>query len=357
MELYKLKKGGGVSYFSVTLFKTLVMKYGTYGGKLTEKTVNRGRKYLMAVKKNKLKELYSKGYKTIQEYRDKCSGVIEIEDIPKHFKFNFNRNRTTLPKQAKTYKEVTIKYPRLIQAKLDGIRCISLKHEGKYIMISRTGEYFNLPYLLNEVKPLIDEFGILDGELYVHGMEQSEISGIARRHMPDMFGVQLQYHLYDLGSVSHNNIRVLNLNMIRKSNISKLIKVLASDVVQSHKDVMQFHDMYVEAGYEGAILRNITGNYEFGFRSDNLLKVKVYLDSEFELIGFNIKNNDIDTLNGVFITEEGKEFKVKLKGTREERKRQYDDIFVGNYFTVRYLNLSVNNIPEKAQVNLLISKR
>jgi len=353
MELYKIKKGGNISVFKISLNTVLVMMYGTYKGKMTKKVINSEKKQLLSIKKNKLKELYSKGYKELQDYRDKCSEIIDVEDITKHFKFNFNKNWTPLPMLANTVNIETISYPRIIQPKLDGVRCLALKHDDRYIMISRKGEIFNLPYILNEVKHLIDKYTILDGELYIHGKPLSEISGIARKQMPDMFGEKLQYHIYDLGNKNNNSMRITMMKNIVETEI---VKVVASTKVYNTNEVNQLHDIYVEGGYEGAILRDMFGFYEFGFRSNNLLKVKKYLDAEFELIGFDIKLNDIDTLNGVFITEDEKEFKVKLKGTREERKRQYNDRFIGNWYTIRYLNLSVNNIPEKAQVNLLNDK-
>ena len=39
-----------------------------------------------------------------------------------------------------------------------------------------------------------------------------------------------------------------------------------------------------DKGYEGIIIRNIDGMYEFGFRSDNLIKLKVFDDKEFEIV-------------------------------------------------------------------------
>jgi hypothetical protein len=92
-------------------------------------------------------------------------------------------------------------------------------------------------------------------------------------------------------------------------------------------------------------------------RSKDLQKYKDFMDSEFEIVGGKLATG---LEEGCIVfrvkTEDGKEFEVKPKGTREMRRewaRDMDNI-VGKMLTVRYPLLSEDGIPCSGAVGIAI---
>jgi DNA ligase-1 len=112
--------------------------------------------------------------------------------------------------------------------------------------------------------------------------------------------------------------------------------------------VIEYQKKFVEAGYEGAIVRNGKGLYREGYRSPDLLKVKTFSDDEFTIVGWKTGKGKFECCP-IFrcVTAEGKEFDVTPKGTAEERSemlRQADEI-VGQLMKVKYFAYSPDGIP------------
>jgi len=88
-------------------------------------------------------------------------------------------------------------------------------------------------------------------------------------------------------------------------------------VAHSHEELDVLHGQAVHAGYEGIIIRNTTGLYEYNKRSLNVFKYKIAQDAEFYVRSFALDKNghavfscnasDADTESG-----EAPQFKVKL---------------------------------------------
>ena len=75
----------------------------------------------------------------------------------------------------------------------------------------------------------------------------------------------------------------------------------------------------VEAGYEGIVIYNTDSIYQFNQRSSTVLKYKPVADAEYKILSYTADRNG----HPVFTceTHDGKQFKVKPKGTDEERKQ------------------------------------
>ena len=102
-------------------------------------------------------------------------------------------------------------------------------------------------------------------------------------------------------------------------------------------------------GFEGLIIRDPDGVYEFNERTFSLMKFKKFIDAEFEIIGYTTEIWH-DTLNDTFrnlvmwrcCTEKGVEFDVRPKGSflkREEALKTADDQ-IGKMYTVKFQNFS-----------------
>ena len=105
----------------------------------------------------------------------------------------------------------------------------------------------------------------------------------------------------------------------------------------------------VNEGYEGLILRNITGEYcEGPSRSKHLQKYKSFQDDEFPIVGYH-EGSGLES--GCIIWEckisDGTVFSVRPRGTREVRSEYLikADNYIGKKLTVRFQELSEIGVP------------
>jgi DNA ligase-1 len=152
----------------------------------------------------------------------------------------------------------------------------------------------------------------------------------------------------DATMVCHGHNRLSMLAKIDKVNNSGPIKVSQSRICNSFDDIKKYHDECVEEGYEGIIIRNPNGVYEFGFRSNDLIKYKEFIDSEFIIIDVvEATGRDAGTAVFVCVTEDGKVFNVKPKGSKKLRTEYFTnkENYINKKLTVRYQGLSDDGIP------------
>lgn len=113
------------------------------------------------------------------------------------------------------------------------------------------------------------------------------------------------------------------------------------------EQVWKYHEKCVANGYEGVIVRNLDGKYEFGFHSNDLIKLKTFDDAEFEIVDV-VEATGRDAGTAVFVCKcKGGEFNVKPQGTRELRAEYFKngDKLIGKKVTVQYQGLSDDGIP------------
>src|SRR5208282_2500868 len=93
-----------------------------------------------------------------------------------------------------------IVYPALGQPKLDGIRCIAIKQNGRCTLWSRTRKpILSMPHIIVAVESLPVDNIALDGELYHHDYRNDfeEITSLVRPDEPVPGHDVVQYHVYD----------------------------------------------------------------------------------------------------------------------------------------------------------------
>jgi len=248
-----------------------------------------------------------------------------------------------------------ITYPAIVQRKYDGVRCLAQINDGKVTLLSRKGKEFpHLKHIGREVinfnkNPSI----VLDGELYSDTLTFQELVGLVRRvtlkegNDTQMLEVSLRvYDCIDLDNEPDFKDRYVTITDI--TNGAKYLSLVENITVNSEKEAYAAQVRFVQEGYEGAIVRNLIGAYVIGKRSPNLQKVKTFLDDEFEIVGFTQGTGD-ETGCVIWIckTKDGKEFRVRPRGTREERKLLFQNgkSYIGKMLTVRYQELTDDGIP------------
>jgi len=397
--LYALDKAGRVRIWRQTLFVgavdendknvNLVIESGLVDGKLTRKDKKikaRGKKDpeqvgLMEANKNVKDKLNKEGYKTHDMLVQRAHDVNYPYALPdkiytimdKLVEYPTNENWHPLPMLAKKVDDKKIAGPLMIQRKYDGVRCLStIDDAGRVIMVSRGGLYYQIPHIAEDLIRIFTQHDLhgkgiwLDGELYKHGIPFADISGAARtaRSGGDLFEEKksfLEYHVYDLLDTTNlfmpfrDRYYYLDQYVPSASSGSKT-RLVETYAVRGMDDVKPYHEQFVEEGYEGTIIRYGDGVYEPGYRSVSLLKYKNFFEGEFTIVGMEYDPNDISTFRFLLETEDGQTFGCRPVGTHDLWQEYADNYLTkcdGKLATVRYLNLSVNGLPEKANVKAI----
>lgn len=277
--------------------------------------------------------------------RLKDAGFTEtIPDASK--KFNTDANGKIKPMLAISFDAGKIKFPCLCQPKYDGVRCTISEVDGNIDIISRKGKPYKIPHLekwASENRQLLP----LDGELYNHGeLSFQDIISAVKKVSP--LTDKIKFVAYDrpiLDVPNRERWHKLVQDFECKTDIPVYVSgwVFCDNIGQIEK----YHDRCVEQGYEGVIIRNLDGMYEFGFRSNNLIKFKKFDDSEFEITDV-VEATGRDAGTAVFVCKcDGGTFNVKPQGTREIRAEYYKNRknLIGKLVTVQYQGLSKDLIP------------
>lgn len=243
-------------------------------------------------------------------------------------------------------KEKYVKYPMWAQPKLDGLRCIAIIEGGTCRLFSRTRkEFLTVPHIIKELELAFKDHEdiILDGELYNHDFKDdfNKIISLIKRDEVHPESTKIQYHIYDVVSDKPWHVRTKSL----KYGLNKTKYCFQHETVEvkSEQELQDYFMDCIARGYEGAILRNKDMIYEQK-RSIGLLKVKSFLDDEFEIIGMEEGKGKLQGKCGAFIlmTKDGKEFRATPKCTIEQKEQYWieQDFCIGKVATVQYQGLT-----------------
>ena len=249
-----------------------------------------------------------------------------------------------------------ITYPIFSQPKLDGIRCIVTK-DG---MFSRNGKpIISAPHIRESLSELFEAYPnlILDGELYADKFANdfNKIVSLVKKTKPTDADLKeskknIQYWIYDLPD---NDIqfgdRCDRLHHLFETFdiFNKHCVEVETTLCMSEDDVMDLYEGYVDAGFEGQMLRT-NGKYE-NKRSKFLMKHKSFIDEEYTIIGVCEGEGNKTNMVGymTFETADGKPFKSNVKATFEESEEMFRNRkqLIGKQATIKYFNLTPDGIP------------
>lgn len=244
-----------------------------------------------------------------------------------------------------------------VQPKLDGVRMMIGKFNGKFVMLSRTGkEVKHMDHISNEVKNLLNEGDFLDGENYSPNKTFEEITGLCRTSLQssadgkDLGGIK--FYVFDM--FNSNKLdepfgkRLDNMQTFFTKNNFKNILMVDTKLLKNKKLVEPEHDTYVDRGFEGIMIRDPKGKYLLAERSNHLLKFKKFQTEEYEIVGANEgTGKDAETVIWVCKTTKGESFAVRPTGSLAERKRMFRDRnkLMGKMLTVKFQNLTEYGFP------------
>ena len=273
------------------------------------------------------------------------------EDLESDRKFVFAPG--FLPMLAHVFEEKKhlIKFPCFVQPKLDGMRCLAGKVNGKVVLWSRgTKAIEGLTEIEASLLPLLQEGYYLDGELYVHGWTLQRVIRAVKKRNEDT--PNLEYHVYDapVPALSFHDRwgRVLAFEHKLYPAGIKNIAPVPTVIIHDEKDLAKWEEIFVKEGYEGAIYRSDRGEYKFGHRSSDLLKIKRFQDAEFEIVGAKEgEGKDEGTPVFTCLTEDGKEFDVRPTGSVELRREMWKNRaeLMHRQLVVKYPRRTEDNKP------------
>lgn len=178
-----------------------------------------------------------------------------------------------------------LQFPLLVSPKIDGIRCLVINGRG----MSR-----NLIQLPNvHLQGLLAGLPSgLDGEVVVGYEAAKDVYNRTNSAVMSKTGDHdfkfLVFDTFFPGSdmeFSHRNIRTANC--VEDLGLS-WVQHLKHELVENLDQLLMVEALYLEAGYEGMILRSPSGEYKQGkatLKSQGMLKLKRFTDSEAEILG------------------------------------------------------------------------
>lgn len=243
-----------------------------------------------------------------------------------------------LAHEVSKYEKLLFTVRTFIQPKLDGLRAISEDNS----LNSRNGKPYNIPHLYQ------NEF-TLDGELYNHEFHDdfNKIVSLCKKQTPDADELKeqeakVQFWTYDFPShkgVFSARYAALKNALTQLKNPS--YKLVPTYEVKNQADIDKYHDLFLEQGFEGSILRLDLGEYE-NKRSKQLLKKKDFIDEEFKIIGAMEGEGGRAGTIGYFFVDlgDGKVCKTNVKGNFEYLAEVWKDKekYIGTKATIKYFN-------------------
>jgi len=302
--IFKTDKNGKQRYFDISVEKmpdgtaNIIKKTGMVGGKEQVSTIHVKLGYESALKRAK----------TMWENQ---------KEIP------------ILPMLANKWEDrhKYITEPFYVQPKIDGVRLLVSNKGG----ISRTGKVVPGTEQLGKG---LKEGEYLDGECYDPTKTFEEITSLFKTNPK-----ALEFHVFDYFDTNRPNLTFDE--RLERVNVE-------TRWVKTKSDLPVVHKQYMDAGYEGTMIREASSVYEIGKRSNYLLKLKDFKTDEYKVIGMReCTGKDVGTPIWVCTTENGQEFTVRPEGTQEKRRDMFKngDRYIGKMLTVKYQNLTDLGVP------------
>lgn len=260
----------------------------------------------------------------------------------------------------KKVKKVKAGEDYLAQPKLDGLRCVATM-DGFF---SRNGKPFvSLPHVFVAAKNLLiqlEKKGYrnvrLDGELYNHDYKGDFNTLVSLIRKGSVLSpedqAKIQYHIYDLdipdtSYATRLSILESSIDTILTPEL-RLVETRYLNFNDTTEDIIKgargWEEVWVEQGYEGAMLRHAHSIYEHK-RSEFLLKVKSFQEEEFEILDIEEGSGNRSGMAGnliVKVHQTDKTSESGIAGGVEFYKWLWENKFdlIGKKATVRFFGFT-----------------
>ena len=333
-RLFKPTKTGAIQICDISVSGAVVSTtFGQLDGKLQTSTdtcspKNTGRSNSTTAEQQAILEAQSKFAKKVKSgYSQELTSTPTVQ----------------LPQKVKTYQDNKhlVSYPCYATPKYNGLNGTYWLLPDKTLKLTSRGgdELPPIPHLEPTILKMMEHFKTtcINGELYISGESLQNITSAVKK--PKELSKSLAFIPFELPLVSAPY----------KDKVSLLIKYIPIVHITREEMLEEFYAATVGSGYEGVVIYNTNSIYQFNQRSSTVLKYKPVADAEYKILSYTTDRNG----HPVFTceTHDGKQFKVKPKGTDEERKQiitNFDSQYKNNYYKIEYEMLSDSGIPLKS---------
>lgn len=377
---YKLGARGDTRVWSIKFDGTkIISTSGQLGGKMTERstqvklnTSGRNLEEQARLEMNKRvtdkkREGFVEELENVADTRSRSSAGSASQE---------NSEVLPLPMLAHPYEQKRVTFPILAQPKIDGVRMICKKVNGKVIAQSRkTKQFVFLDDIKSDVDAYLDETDyILDGEVYSFTLTFNELSGISRasknRSKNEDKMVYLVYDLINNELDAKDRMEVLGIKIKnwstskpKTNNQSSFVKKLTEKIflvntyiIENEEELLDLEERALQGRFEGLIIRHLEpskAKYE-NKRTYNLLKLKREKDAEGTIVGFKTEENNGDQLV-IWEVEDvmGNVSSMRPLGTHEDRKKLLAEAnkYIGKTVTYRFFEYEPKTkVPRFARV-------
>ena len=187
-----------------------------------------------------------------------------------------------------TFKDLT--YPLGASIKLDGIRCLRVGGQT----LSRSFKQIPNKHIQAQMANLIDG---LDGELITYNEDGTcrtfnQVQGDVMREDGEP---NFRFEIFDYVKNDLNKVYSTRIFDLKALTLPSFCKLVLPTIVKNEAELLAFEEQAIADGHEGIMTRHLGGPYKCGratFKSQDLIKIKRFVDSEAIILGFEEKLNN-----------------------------------------------------------------
>lgn len=186
------------------------------------------------------------------------------------------------------FKDLT--YPLGASIKLDGIRCLRVGGQT----LSRSFKQIPNKYIQKRMNEI--SIDCLDGELVTYNADGTcrtfnEVQGDVMREDGEP---NFRFEIFDYVEAELDRAyykRISDLTCIA-GQLPSFCTLVIPSIINNEAELLAFEEKAIADGHEGIMTRNLQGGYKCGratFKSQDLIKIKRFVDSEAIILGFEEK--------------------------------------------------------------------
>ena len=348
----------------------LVRTYGQVHGKVTEapiiyvphgKAKRTTKEQALLQFNSEIKKQLDKGYKEVEKHPNEYTEA-ELQEIFGEVKVREGSTvKPMLAKQADKVPKKIFDKEYYGSRKVNGVRCLIYYDNDKIKTASRGATNYDIAIIHIIQHPILEAFfknhpdAILDGEIFKKNLSLNIISGICRSQKTINDGKNLQFYWYDIVDLQapfskrwntmqewSKELQLSDFDPDKQFSDEELhIQFLPQEKISGWNNMKKLHDKWVQDGWEGAVIRLAESVYKPGARGNDWIKIKVYQDAEYPIIGISEGLREED-MCFILETPNGQQFKCKPMGDREQKQwyRDHIDELKGKLLTIKYFEMS-----------------
>jgi len=252
-----------------------------------------------------------------------------------------------------------ISYPAMVQMKADGTyREFTVRSGISVESRSRSGESYEYPVLFEQMK--LFPSGVYVGELTIKGItDRAESNGMINSDEPphDDIIVELwdfiTFDEYELAGKKDKKNPCKNVYINRFNTLHQTlstfkttnVQLIEFRVVETLGEALKMTSKWMNAGFEGSILKDLQGVFKDG-TSKQQLKLKLEIDLEVRLVGFQegTPGTKREKTFGAFIFENDEgTIKGRCSGFTDKQLADFNsrrEELIGEVFTVQFNDIT-----------------